>query len=85
MDRFEARHIARMAKSFTIVDGELYKRATCGVLQRCIPIPQGRELIQDIHAGVCGHHAVPRTLVGNAFRQRGCTHLRGVPILCSQD
>src|SRR6185312_13108108 len=23
----------------------------------------------DIHAGVCGHHAAPRTLVGNAFRQ----------------
>jgi hypothetical protein len=25
-DRSEARHIARMAKSFTLVDGELYKR-----------------------------------------------------------
>jgi transposase InsO family protein len=30
---------------------------------------QGRELLRDIHAGLCGHHAVPRTLVGNAFRQ----------------
>jgi hypothetical protein len=67
-DRSEARRIARMAKSFTLVDGELYKRAASGVLQRCIPIPQGRELIRDIHTGVCGHHAVPRTLVGNAFR-----------------
>jgi hypothetical protein len=34
-----------------------------------VPIPQGRELLRDIHAGVCGHHAAPRTLVGNAFRQ----------------
>jgi transposase InsO family protein len=58
-----------MAKSFTTIDGELYKRAASGVLQRCIPIPHGRELIRDIHAGVCGHHAAPRTLVGNAFRQ----------------
>jgi transposase InsO family protein len=33
-----------------------------------VPIPQGRELLRDIHAGVCGHHAAPRTLVGNAFR-----------------
>jgi hypothetical protein len=57
-----------MAKLFTIVDGELYKRAASGVLQRCIPIPHDRELIRDIHAGVCGHHAAPRTLVGNAFR-----------------
>jgi ribonuclease HI len=68
LDRSEARRIARMAKSFALVDGELYKRAASGVLQRCVPIPQGRQL-QDIHAGVCGHHAVPHTLVGNAFRQ----------------
>jgi hypothetical protein len=68
-DRFEARRIARMAKSFTLIDGELYKHAVSGVLQRCIPIPQGRELLRDIHAGVCGHHAASRTFVGNTFRQ----------------
>jgi hypothetical protein len=68
-DRSEARRIARMAKSFTLVNGELYKRVASGILQQCIPIPQGRELLRDIHAGVCGHHVAPRTLVGNAFRQ----------------
>jgi hypothetical protein len=68
-DRSEARCIVGMAKSFTLVDSELYKRAASVVLQRCVPIPQGRELLRDIHAGVCAHHAAPRTLVGNAFRQ----------------
>jgi hypothetical protein len=68
-DRSKARRIARMAKSFTLVDGELYKRAASGVLQRCVPIAQGRQLLQDIHAGACGHHAAPRTLVGTAFCQ----------------
>jgi transposase InsO family protein len=68
-DRSEARRIARMAKSFTLVEGEMYKRVASGVLQRCVPIPQGRELLRDIHVGVCGHHAAPRTLVGNAFHQ----------------
>jgi hypothetical protein len=58
-----------MAKSFTLIDGEMYKRAVSGVLQQCIPIPQGRELIRDIHVGICGHHAAPRTLVGNVFHQ----------------
>jgi hypothetical protein len=58
-----------MAKSFTLINGELYKRAASGILQRCVPIPEGRELLRDIHAGICGHHAAPRTLVGNAFRQ----------------
>jgi hypothetical protein len=44
-DQSEARRIARIAKSFTLVDGELYKRAASGVLQRCVLIPQGRELL----------------------------------------
>jgi hypothetical protein len=65
----EARCIARMAKSFALVDGELYKRAASGILQRCVPIPEGRVFLRDIHAGICGHHAAPRTLVGNSFRQ----------------
>jgi hypothetical protein len=68
-DQAAARRIARMAKSFALVDSELYKRAASGILQRCVPIPEGRELLRDIHAGICGHHAAPRTLVGNAFRQ----------------
>jgi hypothetical protein len=38
-DRSKARRIARMAKSFTLIDGEVYKRATSGILQRCVPIP----------------------------------------------
>jgi ribonuclease HI len=44
-DRSEDRRIAMMAKLFTLVDGELYKRAASGVLEQCIPIPQGRELL----------------------------------------
>jgi ribonuclease HI len=56
-DRSAARRIARMANSFTLVDGELYKRAASGILQRCVPIPEGRELLRDIHAGICDHHA----------------------------
>jgi hypothetical protein len=68
-DLTQARRIARKAKSFTVIGGELYKRVALGILQRCIPIPHGRELICDIHVGVCGHHVAPRTLVGNTFRQ----------------
>jgi hypothetical protein len=38
-DRSEAKRIAKMARSFTLIDGELYKCAASGVLQRCVPIP----------------------------------------------
>jgi len=68
-DRTEARRLARRAKSYVLVDGELYKQSHTRILQRCIRVEQGRQLLLDIHSGVCGHHAAPRTLVGNAFRQ----------------
>jgi ribonuclease HI len=44
-DRSEARRIARMAKSFALVDGELYTRAASGILQPCVPISEGCELL----------------------------------------
>jgi ribonuclease HI len=70
-DQTEARRLARRVKSFALVgpEKELYRRSSTGVLQRCIPTNEGRDLLRKIHAGACGHHAAPRTLVGNAFRQ----------------
>ncbi|XP_025801513.1 uncharacterized protein LOC112881015 [Panicum hallii] len=65
----EARQLACRAKSFVIVEGELYKRSHTRILQCCISIKQGNQLLKDIHSGVCGHHAAPRTLDGNTFRQ----------------
>jgi hypothetical protein len=52
-----------------VVGNNLYKRSTSGILQKCIPRDQGQQLLLKVHAGVCGHHAAPRTLVGKAFRQ----------------
>jgi hypothetical protein len=71
LDRAEARRVARRAKSFVLLGDEkkLYHRSPSGILQRCISIAEGQELLQEIHSGACGHHAAPRTLVGNAFRQ----------------
>jgi ribonuclease HI len=71
LDRAEARRLARRAKSFILLgDGkELYHRSPSGILQRCISITEGQGLLREIHSGACGHHAAPRALVGNAFRQ----------------
>jgi hypothetical protein len=71
LDKAEARRLARRAKSFVLLDDgkELYHRSPSGILQRCISIAEGQELLQEIHSGACGHHAAPRALVGNAFRQ----------------
>jgi ribonuclease HI len=68
-DQTKARRVAHQEKAFVLIDGELYKREVADILMRCILGDQGRELLQEIHAGTCGHHAGPRTLVGKAFRQ----------------
>ena len=70
-DRNAARHIARRAKTFAVIDCELYKcsPSETGILMKCIPIAQGKELLLEIHAGICGHHAAPHSLVEKAFRQ----------------
>jgi hypothetical protein len=71
LDRAEARRLARRAKSFVLLgDGkELYHPSPSGILQRCISIAEGQELLQEIHSGACGHHAAHRALVGNASQQ----------------
>jgi transposase InsO family protein len=70
-DKVEARRLARQDKSFVLLgdEKELYHRSPSGILQRCISIAEGQELLQEIHSGACDHHAAPRALVGNAFRQ----------------
>jgi hypothetical protein len=58
-DQTEARCIARRAKAFVLIEGELYKRGAAGILMQCILGDQGRKLLQEIHTGTCGHHADP--------------------------
>jgi hypothetical protein len=66
-DTIHRRQIMRCSKAFTIFQGELYKRSTTGVLQRCIAPEDGITLLKDIREGTCGHHASSTTLVTKAF------------------
>ena len=67
-DQNEARCIVRRSKAYRVHEGELYKKSTTGVLQRCISEEEGRNLLAEIHAGLGGHHAAARSLVSKAFR-----------------
>ena len=42
MDKTEAQRLARRAKSFVVIEGELYRRSHTRILQSCIPIEQGK-------------------------------------------
>jgi hypothetical protein len=50
----------RRSKAFTIINRELYKHSTTGVLQWCIAQEDGIALLREIHEGTCGHHASSR-------------------------
>ena len=66
-DQNEARCIVWRSKAYKVHEGELYKKSTTEVLQRCISEEEGRNLLAEIHAGLGGHHAAARALVSNAF------------------
>ena len=67
-DQMEARRIVRCSKAYKVHEGELYKKSTTGVLQRCISEEEGRQLLAKIHAGLGGHHTAAWALVSKAFR-----------------
>jgi hypothetical protein len=67
-DTVETRRIIRRSKAFVIVQGKLYKKSITSVLQRCVTPQEGQDILKDIHAGVCGHHASSRAIVAKAFR-----------------
>jgi hypothetical protein len=54
LDKAEARQLARRAKSFVLLcdEKELYHRRPSGILQRCISVAEGQELLQEIHSGL---------------------------------
>jgi ribonuclease HI len=60
--------IARQSAHYTLIGDALYRRGTTGVLMKCIPSVTRKQLLDEIHAGQCGIHAVSRTLVGKVFR-----------------
>ena len=66
-DHNEACCVVWRSKAYKVHEGELYKKSTTGVLQRCISEEEGRQLLAEIHAGLGGHHVAPRALVSKAF------------------
>jgi hypothetical protein len=64
----EATRILRHSKGYVLVRGNLYKHGLAsGILMKCVSTEKGKEILQEIHKGVCGNHAISRTLVGKVF------------------
>jgi hypothetical protein len=69
-DKNLAEQIIRRAKSYVLVGDKLYRQgATSGVLMKCVPREEGKDILEEIHKGVYGSHASSRTLVIKASRR----------------
>ena len=51
-----------------LVGDNLYKRSASDILMKCVTLEEGKDILREIHEGVCGNHAASRTLVGKAYR-----------------
>jgi ribonuclease HI len=57
------------ARNYHIIDGNLYRKGVCAPLLKCISVTEGKQLLHEIHSGMCSHHLGTRALVQKAFRQ----------------
>jgi hypothetical protein len=58
----------RLAKRYTLVEGDLYQCGANGILMHCITREEGYKLLTGVHGGECGNHASSHTLVDKTFR-----------------
>jgi hypothetical protein len=65
----EAARVMCRSKGFVLVDSKFYRcGARSSALMKCVTKEDGREILWEIHEGVCSNHAASRTLVGKAYR-----------------
>jgi len=68
-DEASTKRMEARARNYTIIDGNLYKKGVVQPLLKYISQTEGRELLQEIHSGICGSHIGPRALSTKALRQ----------------
>jgi hypothetical protein len=68
-DGFTNKRVAIRARNYHLIDGNLYRKGVCAPLLKCISVTEGKQLLHEIHSGMCSHHLGRRALVQKAFRQ----------------
>ena len=60
MSSKEKRALKMKANSYVFVLGVLFRRNCDGVLLRCLHVEKTREILKEMHEGVCGGHFRPK-------------------------
>ena len=64
----EAKKIKKRAAKFTILNDTLYKRGLSMPYLKCVDEDEAKYILEEIHEGVCGDHAGPKSLVSKVIR-----------------
>ncbi|XP_050254592.1 uncharacterized protein LOC126700444 [Quercus robur] len=64
----EARKVKKRAARFTILNDVLYKRGFSMPYLKCVDEDEAKYILEEVHGGVCGDHAGPRSLVNKVIR-----------------
>ena len=67
-DMDEAKKIKKRAARFTILNDALYKTDFSMPYLKCVDQDEAKYTLEEIHGGVCGDHAGPRSLVRKVIR-----------------
>ena len=67
-DADEARKIRKRAASFTIPNDVLYKRGFSMPYLKSVEDDEAKYILEEIHEGICGDHANPRSLMSKVIR-----------------
>ena len=67
-DDEEAKKIKKRASKFTILNDTLYMRGFSMPYLKCVDEDETKYILEEIHEGVCGDHAGPRSLVNKVIR-----------------
>ena len=71
-DEKEDKQMSLRARNYSIINEALCKGGIYVPLLKCISQADGRQLLQEIHAGMCSSHIGTRAHVGKAFREGFC-------------
>ena len=67
-DAEEARKMKKRAARFTILNDTLYKKGFSMPYLKYVDEDEAKYILEEIHQGVCGDHASPRSLVSKVIQ-----------------
>ncbi|XP_061350083.1 uncharacterized protein LOC133295291 [Gastrolobium bilobum] len=70
VERADAKKLIRDAASYTIIEGQLYKKGIFTPLLKCLNSDRAQYVLAEIHEGINGQHVGGKTLARKALRAR---------------